>query len=188
MRIINATLESIYVWDQDDEKKEREKEKKVEKRKMILSKVGIKVDDEDLSKSVSILATESQLADLIVFGESVTASSSFDLTEDRFMRAADAIEMAAAKIEKFAGSIPDVNNHYNERVEVYTPGSGLMLFNRIMLLQDACSDALQTELDNGWRIVAACPQPDQRRPDYILGRYDPQHALESGANTSAVRP
>lgn len=29
------------------------------------------------------------------------------------------------------------------------------------------------ELDAGWRILAVCPQPDQRRPDYILGRTKP---------------
>jgi hypothetical protein len=103
------------------------------------------------------------------------------------MRAVEAITEVAAKLERFANSVPDANNHYNEKVEVYTPGAGLMLFNRIMLLQDACSDALQGELDNGWRIVAACPQPDQRRPDYILGRYDPEHAEESGRGTRALR-
>jgi hypothetical protein len=54
-----------------------------------------------------------------------------------------------------------------------------------MLLSDACSDALQNELDNGWRIIAACPQPDQRRPDYSLGRFEPGD--EPGAGRSAKR-
>ena len=42
--------------------------------------------------------------------------------------------------------------------------------NEICLKEDCCSDALQDHLNDGWRIMAVCPQPDQRRPDYILGR------------------
>lgn len=188
MRIINAQLDSIYIWGEDEEKKEREKSAKVEKRRLALAKVGITVDETDLSRSISMSVTESQLADLMVLGEAVSVSSSFDVALNPVMRAAEVIEAAAKKLEAFSNSVPDVNCQYNEKVEVYTPGMGLMLFNRVMLLQDMCSDALQTELDNGWRIIAACPQPDQRRPDYIMGRYDPTHALESGANSSAVRP
>jgi hypothetical protein len=89
----------------------------------------------------------------------------------------------AEKLDRFSKS--NANAQYNEKCEVYTPGAGLMLFNRVMLLQDACSDALQNELDNGWRIVAACPQPDQRRPDYIMGKYAPDY--EGGAGNNAVR-
>jgi hypothetical protein len=188
MRIINATLDSISIWyGEDEEKKAREKAAKVEKRRVALEKVGITVDATDLSKSITLSLTEMQLADLMVLGESLTVSSSFDVAANPVMRAAEVIEAAARKLDAFANSVPDVNAQYNERVEVYTPGMGLMLFNRVMLLQDACSDALQSEMDNGWRIVAACPQPDQRRPDYILGRYDPAYALESGAGHSALR-
>lgn len=42
--------------------------------------------------------------------------------------------------------------------------------NEICLKEDCCSDVLQDHLNSGWRIMAVCPQPDQRRPDYILGR------------------
>lgn len=189
MRIINAQLDSIYIWGDDKEKVEREKSARVDKRRSILAKIGIRVDETDLSRAITIAVTESQLTDLMVMGESVTASSSFDITENPVMRAAEVIAAVAEKLEKFSSTIPDVSNSmYNDRVEVHTPGMGLMLFNRVMLLQDACSDALQSEMDNGWRIIAACPQPDQRRPDYIMGRYDPAYALnEAGAQHSALR-
>lgn len=189
MRIINAQLDSIYIYsfDTDEEKKVREKEARVEKRRAILAKIGIQVDETDLSRAIPIAVTETQLTDLMVMGESITANSSFDVAVTPMIRAVEAITEVAAKLERFAGSVPDINSQYNDKVEVYTPGMGLMLFNRVMLLQDACSDALQTELDNGWRIIAACPQPDQRRPDYILGRYDPVHADNSGAGHSALR-
>jgi hypothetical protein len=189
MRILNAQLDSIYIWGDDEEKKDRERIAKVERRRAVLAKVGIDVDVEDLTRAIPIAITEGQLADLMTSGESVTVSSSIRVSEDTLMRAAEVINAAAEKVARFASSVPDVtNNMFNEKVEVYTPGMGLMLFNRVMLLQDMCSDALQTELDNGWRIIAACPQPDQRRPDYIMGRYDPKHAEESGANSPAVRP
>lgn len=67
---------------------------------------------------------------------------------------------------------------YNNKCEVHMPGQSLSLYNEMLLLEDACTDELQSSLNSGWRIVAACPQPDQRRPDYILGRFNP--TLELG--------
>jgi hypothetical protein len=189
MRILNAKLDSIYLWESDEEKKKAEIAKRVEKRTVTLLRLGIHFDpDADLTESVGIAVTEGQLADLLIAGEKVEVKTSVDLSGDRMMRAVETLEVLTEKLAKFSNGLPEVQGAmYNERVEVHTPGMGLMLFNRVMLLQDACSDALQSEMDNGWRIVAACPQPDQRRPDYILGRYDPAYALESGAGHSALR-
>lgn len=64
--------------------------------------------------------------------------------------------------------------NFNQRVEVHMPGHALSTYNETMLLEDSCTDALQTALNKGWRIIACCPQPDSRRPDYILGRYNPE--------------
>lgn len=58
----------------------------------------------------------------------------------------------------------------NERVSVAVAGLGLLTVNDVTMHRDLCTDALQQELDRGWRILAVCVQPDQRRPDYILGR------------------
>lgn len=65
-------------------------------------------------------------------------------------------------------------NTYNNKCEVHMPGMALATYNDLMLLEDACTDQLQSALNSGWRIISACPQPDQRRPDYILGRFNPQ--------------
>lgn len=62
---------------------------------------------------------------------------------------------------------------YNSKCEVHMPGMALSLYNETLLMEDACTDELQSNLNKGWRIIAACPQPDQRRPDYILGRFNP---------------
>ena len=74
------------------------------------------------------------------------------------------------------------HNEYNTKCEVHMPGQTLSNYNDILLLEDACSDALQSSLRDGWRIIAACPQPNQRRPDYILGRFNPADDLSNSAN------
>jgi len=60
--------------------------------------------------------------------------------------------------------------HYNERVQVHVPGLGLLLINEVVVETDLCTEKLQNLLNDGWRIIAACPQPNQRRPDYVLGK------------------
>jgi hypothetical protein len=55
-------------------------------------------------------------------------------------------------------------------VQISIPDLGLLLIDEVTYLQDACTDTLQDELSNGWRILAVCPPNAQRRPDYILGR------------------
>lgn len=53
-----------------------------------------------------------------------------------------------------------------------SPVSNLALYevSELLLVEDACTDGINGKLDDGWRIVAICPQP-QRRPDYILGKF-----------------
>lgn len=58
----------------------------------------------------------------------------------------------------------------NKKVNVSVPGFGLMCIDEVKVETDCCTDNLQGMLDAGWRILAICPQPDQRRPDYVLGR------------------
>lgn len=63
-----------------------------------------------------------------------------------------------------------VGPQFNERVHVAVAGAGLMQITKVHVEYDLCTDALQRLLDDGWRIVACCVQPDRRRPDYVLGR------------------
>lgn len=67
---------------------------------------------------------------------------------------------------------------FNQKVNVHMAGGLLATYNEVSLKEDACTDELQRELNNGWRIIAICVQPDQRRPDYILGRYNPEIDVE----------
>lgn len=59
---------------------------------------------------------------------------------------------------------------FNDRCQQHQPNAALLAIAETKLLQDSCTDVLQENLANGWRIIAVQPQPDQRRPDYILGR------------------
>lgn len=68
-----------------------------------------------------------------------------------------------------SSSMEAIGKLFNEKTSSEQPGPSLLNVNETLLMEDACTDALQENLDNGWRIIAVCPQP-QRRPDYILGR------------------
>ncbi len=59
---------------------------------------------------------------------------------------------------------------YNHKVNVVVPGFGLMAISKVKVENDLCTQELQRQLDIGWRILAICPQPNQRRPDYVLGK------------------
>lgn len=56
--------------------------------------------------------------------------------------------------------------------QIHLPGNDLLRINNTKVLEDACTDALQEELDKGWRIISVCPIAGNRRPDYVLGRID----------------
>lgn len=71
---------------------------------------------------------------------------------------------------------------YNTRCDVHMPGQALSTYNEVQLLEDSCTDVLQAQMAAGWRLIAACPQPDQRRPDYILGRFNPEYNGDSAAS------
>ena len=63
---------------------------------------------------------------------------------------------------------------FNSKTNVHVGGGLITTYNDLLLKEDACIDDLRNELNNGWRIIAVCNQPDQRRPDFILGRFNPQ--------------
>ena len=79
------------------------------------------------------------------------------------------------KIVKFRNTYqvtdPDTHTH----VHVHIPNFGLLAIREVMNLDDACTDALQGYLNEGWSILAICPPNATRRPDYILGRADEEN-------------
>lgn len=56
-------------------------------------------------------------------------------------------------------------------VHVHVPGGvALTSITQVEYMEDACTNALQDKLNEGWRIIAVCPANDTRRPTYILGK------------------
>lgn len=66
--------------------------------------------------------------------------------------------------ERFSKAI-----EFNSKCDVHVPNLGLLNINKVAYANDYCTEELGEKLSKGWRIIAVCPQPDQRRPDYILG-------------------
>lgn len=74
------------------------------------------------------------------------------------------VELAALRLENY-----EERPGFNERANSPISGPHLHSLNRLLLLENCCTDELQSALDAGWRIIAVCPQ-EARRPDYVLGR------------------
>lgn len=76
-------------------------------------------------------------------------------------------DLFATLADKLAAAQPA---SFNNRCQQHQPNEALLSVEETMLLENGCTDELQRRLADGWRILAIQPQPDQRRPDYILGR------------------
>ena len=87
--------------------------------------------------------------------------------------------------EKFSSIHKDLelvrNQQLNQKVNVHVGGGLIVTYNELLLKENCCTDELQECLTEGWRIIAVCVQPDQRRPDYILGRFNPQFDCDISA-------
>jgi len=117
----------------------------------------------------SVLCTADQFIQLLQAGycgnyirpdEAVTVATSVDAGPD----VEGLFRILADKI----ASMPSAS--MNDRCGQHQPNNALLAIAETQLMECACTDALQTELAAGWRILAIQPQPDQRRPDIILGR------------------
>jgi len=91
------------------------------------------------------------------------------------------------QLEELSNSLNDKIKDvtFNQKCDVHISGNMLLTINDLILIEDSCTDEIQIELNNGWRIVAVCVQP-QRRPDYILGRYNPNLKVDDN-RTGAKR-
>lgn len=174
MKIVAAVLG--YIWDSDPDSKAE----KLAKRRAALAAVGIEFDgtDHQLEHAPKFILTEGQVTDLLIEGQELKVEQTVALhVSETVGDMIAAMQLVAEKLDNMKGG----GDQYNAKCEVHMPGNALMTYNVTMLLEDSCTDALQQEMDKGWRIIAACPQPDSRRPDYILGRYDPTHEPRDGA-------
>ena len=71
---------------------------------------------------------------------------------------------------EYGTRIDPIDMQQGTAVQIAVPDMALMYIDEVCVETDFCTDALQSMLDDGWRILAVCPPNSQRRPDYILGR------------------
>lgn len=88
----------------------------------------------------------------------------------------DLVEAVRALELRLVGRAGEPSSYVNNRVDVHIPGNSLLAIDEVKVEVDFCTESLADDLADGWRIVAVCPQPDQRRPDYVLGRRKPDES------------
>lgn len=176
-----------YSWvsKDDDEKYFEAFRVALESRMNLLESVGITIPGKTTEErdgyteynhflAPTFACTGGQLLQILEVDDSITIKSASAIAEDGLEGIIERFQAVVAKME--ALDIPAeqaYSDHIlNEHCNVHVPGNVLISYNDTMLLEDSCTDNLQGYLNSGWRIVAVCPQA-QRRPDYILGRYNP---------------
>ncbi len=173
MKILTIALDWYWGYDAD-------KFEVALKRRAALERAKVEVPegmtDDEICRAAEFTVSEKQVVDLMLDGIEFKIKKQVKIHDD-LPNLARRLEAILVKMETMKGD----GKEFNEKVHVHMPGNALMSFNVTMLLEDACTDQLQQTMDRGWRIISVCPQPDQRRPDYILGRFDPTHVPGDGA-------
>ncbi len=106
-----------------------------------------------------------------------------DTPVNNIMGVLDTVEQKLSLLDSAIDKATNFN--FNSKCNVHLGGGLIVTYNEVLLLEDSCSDRLQVELNNGWRVIAVCVQANQRRPDYVLGRYNPN--LDTTTATKAKR-
>lgn len=76
-------------------------------------------------------------------------------------------------VSRVAGLASNSRDIHSTIYQISVANVGLMQVQSVKVLEDCCTDVLQDELSNGWRILAVCPPNDARRPSYVVGHVQP---------------
>lgn len=57
--------------------------------------------------------------------------------------------------------------------QIHVANLGLFAIERLLLLEDACTNEINEMISGDWKIIAVIPANDARRPTYILGTSKP---------------
>jgi len=90
-----------------------------------------------------------------------------DLELEAWTSAGFTVQMS--RVRGLRSNDPDIHKTI---YQISVANVGLMQVQRVEVLEDCCTDALQRELDRGWRILAVCPPNDARRPTYVVGHFE----------------
>jgi hypothetical protein len=105
----------------------------------------------------------------------VDVQSNTDKAEDYLNKTMTMMGKYQSQLERMA------ENTFNTLCNTHSGGIPLSEYNQTMLCEDICTDLLQNYLKEGWRILSVNVQPDQRRPDYILGKVVPDRDVTPAA-------
>ena len=64
----------------------------------------------------------------------------------------------------------DVGDILSKVLQIHLPSNELLKINKVTWFEDCCTEEIQKQLDEGWKIISVLPQVGHRRPDYILGK------------------
>lgn len=150
-------LQAEYLYGDD-------KNEKRAKQLQVVASLGLKESD----GGGSVVCTNDQLLQLFSEGYCGDYLRRSDYQEVAVVDGGPDVEGLFSILADKIASMPAAST--NEKCGQHQPNSALLSIAETKLMQDSCTDALQEQLAAGWRILAIQPQPDQRRPDYILGR------------------
>lgn len=171
---------STYVWNHDkSEEKVQAAVQEWAQKKAELDAVGWPTCEADKEESnyLSFTRESSQVVSRDRYLELLEAKTQLKLDQVISVNV-DPAEVFQQVSERYSAGLElpvSGGNTYNSKCEVHMPGNMLATYNQVQLLENSCTDMLQASLAQGWRIIAVCPQPDRRRPDYILGRFNPDN-------------
>jgi len=143
-------------------------------------------DEEEAKEGIKKLVIKSELVKLETYQEYIIELTSFLMKfpnlkiklrgtmQTNDTQLSNMMDFMNSAVEKFNNALASFNEkvEFNQRCDVHIGNLGLLNINQLAYTTDKCTEELQNILDEGWRILAVCPQPDQRRPDYVLGRYN----------------
>ena len=180
------TISVCHIYEYGDGAEEK-KAARIAERIDVFQRLGIPLEKEDPSYLTdNIIVTQDHFFSLMLANQEPKIIREIPIPSDYVEGTIDGalaqFNLMAQKLLGMPGLQSAASPQFNERVQVHMPGQALSTYNEVLLLEDHCSDALQGKLNDGWRIIAACPQPDQCRPDYILGRFNPEFDAREGAS------
>lgn len=194
MRLFTIRIGKPYIHESGEEEKARKAALALKEQELVASIKGVSKDatQVDSWNGNAYIAAEYAMVDIIqqlgvtpedsphgIYVKSVKLLMEVGDPMEAIRAATDKMEAAAARfidqasVYDFNGKEEISGGGWNEHTQSPVSGHHLAHVNELTLCENFCTDALQSLLSEGWRIMAVCPQ-EARRPDYVLGRFNPK--------------
>jgi hypothetical protein len=164
----NGKIDTLYYWQETDDPEEAKKVDEKGKSKELVYKTDIVQigSDKEYLCDMDYFLTKHPDIKIKLRGMPKSIEQNYNSIVQEIVAIQNKFEDALAKFDKQV--------QFNELVNVHVGGFALMSVNQVGFGSDMCTERVQDILNNGWRMLAVCVQPDGRRPDYIFGKYNPE--------------